>query len=135
MASALGPVDVLCRLLTTVYFSLSSFLYITVIWSPLLYGLHVASNGVNCSNGFEIPQITDSVPAGSIQSRARPNRLRKSNHVIRSLQSSPRFGQAAVLLQPLSPSFFILFRSLSFSLSVASYSIFVRVYTPSEPLQ
>ena len=31
MASALGPVGVLCRLLTTVYFSLSSFLYITVI--------------------------------------------------------------------------------------------------------
>ena len=53
MASALGPVDVLCRLLTTVHFSLSSFLYITVIWSPLLYGLHVALNGVNCSNIFE----------------------------------------------------------------------------------
>ena len=54
MASAVGPVDVLGCLLTTVYFSLSSFLYITVIWSPLLYGLHVASNGVNGSNGFEI---------------------------------------------------------------------------------
>ena len=53
MASALGPVDVLCRLLTTVHFSLSSFLYITVIWSSLLYGLHVALNGVNCSNIFE----------------------------------------------------------------------------------
>jgi hypothetical protein len=29
------PWVLLCRLLTTVYFSLSSFLCITVIWSPL----------------------------------------------------------------------------------------------------
>ena len=35
MVSALGPVDVLCRQFTTLYFSLSSFLCITVIWSPL----------------------------------------------------------------------------------------------------
>ena len=47
MAFALGPVDVLCRLLTTVHFSLSSFFYITVIWFLYLivwlaYCLHVA---------------------------------------------------------------------------------------------
>ena len=45
MTTALGPADVLCRLLTTLYFSLFSFFCITVIW---LYDLHVAPNGVNC---------------------------------------------------------------------------------------
>ena len=35
MASALIPIDVLCRLLITLHFPLSSLLRITVIWSPL----------------------------------------------------------------------------------------------------
>ena len=34
-SAALGPINVLCRLHTILYFSLSSFLRITVIRSPL----------------------------------------------------------------------------------------------------
>ena len=39
MTTALGPADVLCRLLTTLYFSLFSFFCITVICFPLSDGI------------------------------------------------------------------------------------------------
>ena len=51
MTTALGPADVLCRLLTTLYFSFSSFFCITVIW---LYDLHIAPNGVSYNNRLEL---------------------------------------------------------------------------------
>jgi hypothetical protein len=66
MSSALGPGPVDVFSLGVVYvqfpssiFLWSSFLCITVIWSPLsgCMTLHVASNGVNCNNIFGIRDL------------------------------------------------------------------------------